>query len=182
MCIILPLLPNRSPTTTTISRSYHLQPRSAQCASCCHYCTFMGQTDIHKKFRLFTKFSFHFKQIVHPVLVSYSTGYHLTCVASAIITKFKTSLVPGSRLTSELYHKSWDVPNPTLFIASFDLCVCVSVFLSILVVPCSIHLNMDRCFPSLWHIFCRSSRKIRRKWIVNYAWNCFVVWERITAI
>ena len=142
-------VPSRSPTTSTISRSPQPQPRSAQYASCCHYCTFMGQTDIHKKFRLFTKFSFHFKQIVHPVLVSYSTGYHLTCVASAITTKFKTSVFPGSRLTSELYHKSWDVPNPTLFIASFDLCVCVSVFLSILVVPCSIHLNMDRCFPSL---------------------------------
>ena len=113
--------------------------RSIVCASCYHYCTqFMGQTDVHKKFRLFTKFSSHFKQIFHLVLVSYSTGYHLTCVASAIITKFKTSVVPGSRLTSELYHKSWDVPNPTLFIASFDLCVCVSVFLSIFFCVCSV--------------------------------------------
>ena len=121
----------------------------------------MGQTDVHRKFCLFTKFSSHFKQIFHLVLVSYSTGYHLTCVASAIITKFKTSVVPGSRLTSELYHKSWDVPNPTLFIASFDLCLCVSVFLSIFFafVPCSIQLNMDRCFPWLRHIFCDSSRR-----------------------
>ena len=139
MCNILSLLPNRSPTTTTISRSPHLQLRSTVIASSCHYCTqFMGQTDVHKKFRLFTKFSSHFKQIFHLVLVSYSTGYHLTCVASAIITKFKTSVVPGSRLTSELYHKSWDVPNPTLFIASFDLCVCESVFLSIFFCVCSV--------------------------------------------
>ena len=82
--------------------------------------------------------SSHFKQIFHPVLVSYSTGYHPTCVASAIFIQFKTSVVPGSRLTSELYHKSWDVPNPTLFIASFDLCVCVSVFLSIFFCVCSV--------------------------------------------
>ena len=172
MCIILPLLPSRSPTTTTISRSYHLQPRYARCASCCHYCTFMGQTDVHKKFRLFTKFSSHFKQIVHPV---YSGPYSPN-------SKQASFLVPVSRRNFTTRVGTCPIQPFSLPPSTFAfVCPC---FLSSFFCLCSVSNTLKHgywCFPWLRHIFCDSSRKLRPKWIVNYAWNFFVVRDRITA-
>ena len=140
MCIILPLLPSRSPTTTTISRSYHLQPRSAQCASCCHYCTFMGQTDVHKKFRLFTKFSSHFKQIVHPVLVSITRP--VLPLPYSPNSKQASFLVPVSRRNFTTRVGTCPIQPFSLPPSTFAfVCPCFyRVFFAF--VPCPIHLNM----------------------------------------